>query len=693
MLFMHRIWRPIIEESTPSLPLSAKDFRDLIQESSVRWKRLGIETAEGNIVFKEMEENVRLLADPQLLSDCHLDGLPVLRSNLAVLGAYHDFKTLRDIRHVIKPFVAALRYFTIVDKQPIETMYTFVTENLLLKWDETKLADVRRTGIIKTLENYFNIDPERPETKSTLEFISSLVTDEDQSPLIEWLRNKTEQDMEAMGRILQGNLLEAYGMLQTLKTRIAPFFIREFQSYNDLLRVLSESEKNFAARVNRVQAIDPKFLVNILPEIEAAVRAAVISPYEDAREKLSKLSRLSIQPKEDGHTVKIVLAPTGSLTLEDLQQAFQLLEMSAMDDRIANNNEEWVQQTRETVVLVFRLCDLFQDLLASGCITYTFRGLDISLTELDFHIQERKEQLRVWNEHLKRMQDMPHLELFSREYLLHLADLVYQSQTEQVISILRMFLPLASKQLEKLAAQLVRRFSRSAETDTEWLTTEQLFDLLRELHEIIEVVFHKTSPEQEIPPFLVVYGRNLLTHFLDKSVQILNVPRESVVGCALAAYLAVTRRSIDPSRILFITANTGTEEVSRFMTLWSVGNPENDFFIMVHIERLSTVAASAVRDTVARVVPERRTKLLLLAQHHCQIQATKSLGARLGIVSDRMLEINFTTSQLREYLSRLLPRAVNIHFFTSKYPGCGKSQQIMRMATHPIERKSPAYYR
>ena len=691
MLFMHRIWRPIIEESTPSLPLSAKDFRNLIQESAGRWKRLGIETAEGNIMFQEMEENVRLLADPQFLSSCHLDGLPVLCSTLTVLGAYHDFKTLRDIRHVIKPFMAALRYFTIVDNQPIEDLYTFVTENLLLKWNETKLVDVRRTGIIKTLENYFNIDPERPETRSTLEFISSLVTDEDQSPLIEWLRNKTEQDMEAMGRILQGNLLEAYGMLQTLKTRLAPFFKQEFQSYQDLLRVLLESERNFATEIS--QPIDPKFLVNVLPEIEAAVRAAVISPYEDAREKLAKLSRLSIQPKEDGYTVEIVLAPTGSLTLEDLQQAFQLLEMSAMDDRITTNNEQWVRQTRETVVLVFRLCDLFQDLFASGCITYTFRGLNIRMTELNVHIQEKKEQLRVWNEHLKRMQDMPHLGLFSREYLLHLADLIYRNQTEQAISILRMFLPLASKQLEKLAAQLVRRFSCSEEIDDEWLTTEQLFNLLSALHDIIEIVFHESSPEQEIPAFLVMYGRNLLTHFLVKSVEILNVPRESVVGCALAAYLAVTRRSIDPSRILFVTANTGTEEVSRFMTLWSVGNPLNYFFIMVHIERLSTSAASAVRDAVARIVPERRAKLLLLAQHQCQIQATKSLGARLGILSDRMLEINFTTNQLREYLLHMLPRAVNVHFFTSKYPGCGKSQQIMRMATHPIERKSPVYYR
>jgi hypothetical protein len=45
-----------------------------------------------------------------------------------------------------------------------------------------------------------------------MEFVSSLVTtDDNRSPVIEWLRKKTETDMDAMGKLLQGNLLEAYG--------------------------------------------------------------------------------------------------------------------------------------------------------------------------------------------------------------------------------------------------------------------------------------------------------------------------------------------------------------------------------------------------------------------------------------------------------------------------------------------------
>ena len=77
---------------------------------------------------------------------------------------------------------------------------------------------VRDTGIIKFIEEMnsdLQIDPERPETRKPFEFtgISSLVTldGNSASDLIDWLLNKNEQDMKAMGKILQGTLLEAFG--------------------------------------------------------------------------------------------------------------------------------------------------------------------------------------------------------------------------------------------------------------------------------------------------------------------------------------------------------------------------------------------------------------------------------------------------------------------------------------------------
>lgn len=47
-----------------------------------------------------------------------------------------------------------------------------------------------------------NIDPERRETEDAMHFISSLATNENRSPLIEWLGEKTIQEMKVMGEIL-----------------------------------------------------------------------------------------------------------------------------------------------------------------------------------------------------------------------------------------------------------------------------------------------------------------------------------------------------------------------------------------------------------------------------------------------------------------------------------------------------------
>lgn len=94
----------------------------------------------------------------------------------------------------------------------------------------------------------------------------------------------------------------------------------------------------FAQRIgSRVQPIKCPWLANMLPEIDAAVRASVISPAEDAKEKLAKLSRVIIDVRdEDGYKIEIELEPTGSLSMDELKQAFQLLDMSTTDDTDAS---------------------------------------------------------------------------------------------------------------------------------------------------------------------------------------------------------------------------------------------------------------------------------------------------------------------------------------------------------------------
>jgi len=130
----------------------------------------------------------------------------------------------------------------------------------------------------------------------------------------------------------------------------------------------------------------------------------------------------------------------------------------------------------------------------------------------------------------KDVDEFPHLALFSRSYLLHLADLVKHDQTQEIIAIFRMLLPSAPKKLEKSIAALVRKASRVADDDGSWLSTDDLFDILRQLQDILEIVFYEIGPELSLPPFLKSYSLTLRSHFMTQTVVILNVPRELLVG-------------------------------------------------------------------------------------------------------------------------------------------------------------------
>ena len=205
-LFMDRTWYPMVE-STQKCPLCKEDLQDFVTDTADRWVRLARSVADGTVPFQQMDEIVRLQLDANVLSRKHLQADPIL----GVRVAYRDFKNLQELRHLIGPFVSALLFFSIREREPINNLHHFIENNLLKHWDRTTLAQVRETGIMQVVNDELNIDPERPETRDAMQFVSSLVTDGNRSPLIEWLREKNEKDMEAMGKILQGALLVAYG--------------------------------------------------------------------------------------------------------------------------------------------------------------------------------------------------------------------------------------------------------------------------------------------------------------------------------------------------------------------------------------------------------------------------------------------------------------------------------------------------
>ncbi|KAI9554792.1 hypothetical protein GHT06_020069 [Daphnia sinensis] len=680
-LFMSKIWHPLVKSwqgikgcamfmdkmdsmEVEIYPLRKDELHVFVSECATEWMDLARSVANGNLSFQEMDDIIKLQPDANILSQRHMLGQPIE----GVSVAYRNFKNLHEIRHLIGPFVAALRFFTIRQKDPINNLYHFVQTNLLEHWDTTTLAQV--TQILRIVNEDLDINPERPDTRRAMQFLSSLVTEGDTSPLIEWLREKNENDMEAMGKILHGSLLEAYGQLRTLRTRIAPFLQKEFKTYQDLLKIVRISEERFAARISgRVQPVNCKWLTSILPEIEAAVRASIISPSEDAKEKLAKISQVVIRPTNESYSMEIQLHPTGSLTLEELKQAFQLLDMAVAGE--SGEIDDVVAGARTNVGRIVQLSEIFDRLFVSGCISYTFcKQIVVELADMDIEIHRLREHLEEWNKAWESVEELPILALFSRSYLLRLADLIARNDKNSASYILRILLPSASFKMETLINELANRAPRLG-SNGHWLTTAQ--------------------PELVLPPFLIFYAKKLQSYFIDKEVVLLNVTADLLVGSSLAAYISLTRQPIEPSRILFVTTSTEQSDVKRFMKLWAVASALEDLFMIVHVERLTAAGANEIRDGIERIPPERRTKLLLLAQHQHRVQATQSLGVRLGLASDRLLDINFTAEQLRPFVSSLLPNAENLHFFSSKLPGCGKSQQAMLRASRQLP--EPDYYR
>jgi hypothetical protein len=207
-LFMEKVWHPNVKSTQVIYPLCKEDLQVFVRECADRWKELASTVARGTVSFKQMDEISKLQPDPNVLSQSHLT--PQLVKGVA--KAYKDFRNLQELRHLIGPFVTALRFFSIKEKGPIDSLYDFVDNNLLRNWDSTTLVQIAETGILRLVNEELNIDLERPETRNAMQFVGSLTTKkENRSPLIERLREKDEKDMEAMGKILQGTLLEVYG--------------------------------------------------------------------------------------------------------------------------------------------------------------------------------------------------------------------------------------------------------------------------------------------------------------------------------------------------------------------------------------------------------------------------------------------------------------------------------------------------
>lgn len=164
--------------------------------------------ASGTVPFEEVGEIVRLQCDADVLCQKHLGWKPVE----LVRKKYQYFKYFSELRYVLGPFVAALKCCDIENKDSINKLGDIVKAYLIDNWNRTTLAEIANLRLLHSLNNELGIYLNQPKSQLALKFISSLANHNDETPLINWLKEKSEEDMKSMGRILKGTLFEAYGM-------------------------------------------------------------------------------------------------------------------------------------------------------------------------------------------------------------------------------------------------------------------------------------------------------------------------------------------------------------------------------------------------------------------------------------------------------------------------------------------------
>lgn len=238
------------------------------------------------------------------------------------------------------------------------------------------------------------------------------------------------------------------------------------------MQAVQESEERFSRRCNRVSQINCQWLVAILPNIEAAIRASIISPSEDAKEKLAKLDRIVIEPKHEVFSFAVILESEENQSLDEMKQAFQLLDMTVVDDDREGLVGDLIDRIRKKVGLIEALSDVFTRLFASGCIVCTFRNrMVIQLDRLESEIKQIRETLNQWNNRWTDIENLRFLALFSRGYLIHLVDLIGRQRIDDALSVIKCVLPHAAINLEDLD-RLARPFkSLTIVGKDSWLTT------------------------------------------------------------------------------------------------------------------------------------------------------------------------------------------------------------------------------
>jgi len=694
-LFSICIVRPPLEQDQDRFPLPIDDAEQFLISIAGHWETLAMDIKDGQVPFDRMEELMRRGLEMQLeqgiLSHNHRSG-----GIYDVTQSVSDFTVLRSIKDHLAGFFRALSYFTIVDRQLINHL-TETAADLEKNWLTSNLKIVREQNLLQTFKQNFGVDHDIELVVRTMEFIASLVRKQEDGSydgsLITWLKSKSEDEMNNYVKVLTGSSMEAFFMLQTLRTRTISFLNKSHVNLSKLLVAVIEAEKTFGKQRGSSRKIDTVWLFDKFPDIDTALKELAVSPSESAKRHATALSSLHVSTSYSGPVLRVKLkspvgVPNEVLGLEELKQDLQLLEMSK-DDSIEQSIGEAnaINEGLTMIGVILEIWDLFVKLFEAGHTHFTQPKEELIHCALD-RLVAKKQTLRIqlsdWENLWIQLKNYPLLARFPRDHLFYLAELVRTKQVQELTNRITMFLWKIPVDLDSYLHGLVDKYSERLQKANEHSSIECFKDLYAEFHDGLLIQSKHSCSESNliIPESIREFGHYLQSLFLKQVIQLAICGEEEIINAGLCAHIALTKTTPDPAHFLVASAETTDIEIERFLSLWRHGD-QREFFSIVHVESLNPNAVRVVKKCIPYYEDlSSRPKLLLLAVDNRQLKtdSTKALGALLGLSVDVKLEYGVPIKDVRTIIVRQLPVSSRIRCFTSTYPGCGKTSQIQLWA-------------
>jgi len=699
-LFGANVWRPLVREDDEQLPhQDLAVVEEIIHEAASRWLQLATSISTGQLSPQELEQLVRNGRQQQSAIDrgfyatertalvhAHLSTSRSLSSQ-SVYDVLDNLELLLHLRELVPRFVQALQYFQVESTDEL-LGFQRDAQRLSQQWATMKMHEFNsRDGLLAALRAGFQVSPEEPASLNPIRFIASLLIQDGNTfddTLLKWLTATTDEQMNSIGRILSGTLSEAYGMLQSLRTRLAQVLDTPYQTYIALFVRVAEADRQFRERFQgRVQLdVDTEFLTRILPSIESARQAATITPYQAALQTVAHVRAFRLSVLAEPHFEALRDDSDESISLAQLKQAYQILEMGRGSQSDFSAADETLLEREGALMYAFELWQHFEALYraryiafsATAGFSFTIDCIAQALCDKSAELQHQAEQ---WSKVLKSLDALPRLARLDPSSLWHI---VLEPALDHAVEWLCAFLPkIDDTERQRVTRQLAfwrRSSSVSSFIDASGsVLVEALVEFLTELDEVIAQVEERIYEEFQplLPNSVQAFVERL---YSNAPIRVMDSGRESVAGAALLVHMLLNA-SIDPCLLLVVSRDTMPDEIDRFANLWRTSRKRFEYhtFIIAHAERLSVAALKRLHEAALARSTEHESPNLLLVVSNTAQQQLRSLSIHLGI-GGSVQHFPTVPPAVLEYV-RSLTLASALRMYVSELPGTGKSHAIL----------------